>query len=303
MKVQLTAFDNLRSSYHTDLRAVLREKVNHVINTGRHLDVEESERTALRDVADLEAPELYGHRILIAGDWHLSHEAAIMAFDLAVRRGADVIFQVGDFGVWPGTHGQEFLNVVEALATDTGIDLAWVDGNHEDFTQIYRYPVAASGWRPIRRGVYHAPRGHVWDWQGTRFAAMGGATSLNRPDLIPGASWWAEEEITSGDLYRFQDNLDAPVDVLFTHDTLSTAVMPFGHHNTFSAKELDRAEKHRFMLDAAAEMAQPELIMHGHFHTSVQQDVTLDSGKTTTIVGLDKETATGAFMLMDLPVQ
>lgn len=49
---------------------------------------------------------------------------------------ADLILQVGDFGIWPGRGGQLYLEAGDQALAEAGLRLWFIDGNHEDFEQL-----------------------------------------------------------------------------------------------------------------------------------------------------------------------
>lgn len=260
----------------------------------------DAEVEAIKVAATITEPPEGNGKILIVGDLHRKSQPLIAAFAKAKECGAKTIFQVGDFGIWPGLAGWQWLEMVALLSRITGITMIFIDGNHEDFEQIERYPVNQFNWRPMRPGVFHAPRGHVFSHCGIRFGAMGGATSLDRQSRIPGASWWPGEEITSKDLYNLKANVDnTAVEVLLTHDTLTYAELPLDRQLKFPRPEVLRAENHRKLLDAAAEIAQPKVLIHGHFHLPKRQAFRAPWGRMVDVISLNKETDDGAYALIE----
>jgi hypothetical protein len=89
-----------------------------------------------------------------------------------------VILQLGDFGY---TLDAAFMRRVERTLARTGLHLVFVDGNHEAFTYLYRYPIGGNGLRTLTPHIHQLPRGFRWTWAGVRFLALGGAYSVDRP--------------------------------------------------------------------------------------------------------------------------
>jgi predicted phosphodiesterase len=83
-------------------------------------------------------------RVAFAGDWHANTRWAVAAVTFAAERGADVIVQLGDFGY---EYRAAFLDGLERALSRTGLRLLFVDGNHEDFPTLLRYPVRRNGCR------------------------------------------------------------------------------------------------------------------------------------------------------------
>ena len=109
-------------------------------------------------------------RVLLVGDLHANLGAVLAVIDHASALGVDLILQVGDYGHWPrDRHGQKFARRVEARLALRGLDLWWVDGNHEDFVFLAQASQAApaeSATYPITKdklicGLRLDGRGHV----------------------------------------------------------------------------------------------------------------------------------------------
>ena len=230
-------------------------------------------------------------RIVVAGDWHGNGIAARNAFVAAYSLGADLVVQLGDFGMWPGEDGAAFLDEVESYAQRSGIPVAWLDGNHEDFDQLLALPVDPdTGLRMVREHVWHMPRGSAWEWQGVRFRVLGGATSLDRLSRWPGTSWWLQESVNDLDLEEVSAGGDC--DVLLTHDCPTGVEIPGIHHRSYAdarfwpVSELERAWDHRDRIAQAAKATKPRHLWHGHFHVRYSDEARLHQGGLTSVEGL-----------------
>ncbi len=225
--------------------------------------------------------------VLIVGDWHGNTRFALRVLERARKDGISDIFHLGDFGVWPGPEGQKFLNELESYLSTRGqgMGIRFVDGNHEDFPQLYNYPINSDGFREVRPHIHHIPRGHTWWVDGRRWMGLGGATSLDRPRRIPGVSWWPEEELTVGEAYRAA--IGPSVDVMLTHDCPDRVEIPGLGQYSWPHDELIRAEKHRERVSMVVDELRPYILFHGHFHRRYNWHRISENGHTTKIVGLD----------------
>ena len=147
----------------------------------------------------------------------------------------DVVVVTGDFGgIWFGdARDDEALGCLESLP----FTLAFVDGNHENYDALERYPVAE--WHGgkvhrVRPHVLHLMRGQIFELDGYRFFTMGGAKSHDIEDgiLEPDApdfeqrlmtlrrkpraryrvnhiSWWAQELPSDEEYAEARRKLDA----------------------------------------------------------------------------------------------
>lgn len=206
-------------------------------------------------------------RVLFAGDWHGNLGWAANCVGMAEAASADAIVQLGDFGIWPGPDGQRYLDMLEIALASVDLTCYFIDGNHEDFPQLYRYPLDEDGTRVVRPHIRHLPRGFRWEWAGLTFLALGGATSLDKPMRREGVTWWPEEELTSADLLLALDG--GPVDVMLTHDCPSDVVIPGINPVSdlqWPREELRRANNHRERLGFVVDKLVPHRLLHGHFH-------------------------------------
>lgn len=161
----------------------------------------------------------------------------------------DTVIICGDFGlVWDykGESKEEkyWLDWLEEKPFTT----VFVDGNHECFNRIYQYPIKEwNGGKvhEIRPSVLHLMRGEVFEIEGKKIFAFGGASSHDISDgiidgsdpnwkekakkmdkhkkymyRIKGISWWQEELPSDEELKNGLNNLAKygdKVDFIVTH--------------------------------------------------------------------------------------
>ena len=188
--------------------------------------------------------------IYITGDCHQDFErfnAGIFPEQKEMTK-EDCVIICGDFGgVWnKDKESKEETRLMEWLDRRPFTTL-FVDGNHENFDRLYGYPVEE--WHggkvhKIRPSVIHLMRGQVFDIEGARFFAFGGASSHDisggilepddpdfkekRKELEKGplpyrvnhVSWWERELPTEEEMEEGRRNLaahDNAVDFIVTH--------------------------------------------------------------------------------------
>ena len=244
--------------------------------------------------ATLEAAD----RIGILGDLHGDLEHLVVVSRTMEARGIHVLLQLGDFGfIWPGTNWGHALDRIENRLRKAGQVLYFVDGNHEDFATLSTFPTSADGLRHVRPSIIHIPRG----WRTTlaharTFAALGGASSIDRGLREHGVSWWPEESITEADLERLGTE---PVDILVGHD--APAPWPkldsrLGRTPSWWSEDDQRyADGGRQMLTRAFNALHPKLFFGGHFHLYLADSLAFPAGFTTTMVTLDMNGSNRAF--------
>lgn len=214
-------------------------------------------------------------RIMVLGDSHGALGFVTQALEFAAKTDCQMLHVVGDFGYW--THvedGIRFLDEVNAVAELLGILVTWTDGNHENFDDLYKIPVDDDGFRRVREYIWHCPRGHMWRMGKVNFLSMGGAHSIDGPggvwgpDRGPGNGWWKQESITMDEvetairtMMDWANRTPYPdVDVMFTHDAPTSVSLPPSIHG------YPAAEENRERLQQVYEAAQPQLLVHGHYH-------------------------------------
>lgn len=180
----------------------------------------------------------------------------------------DYVIVCGDFGlVW--SNSEEELWWRNWLHKKTFTTL-FVDGNHENFDTINKYPV--STWNGgkihfINDSIIHLMRGQVFTIEGKKFFTMGGASSIDKQFRKEGVSWWREELPTKKEYDEAMKNLNkhnGTVDYVLSH-TCSTKIM----EQLCYVKETNDLNSFFNMLDKKL------IYKHwyfGHFHEDMQVD-------------------------------
>ena len=209
-------------------------------------------------------------------------------------RGIKHLVVLGDFGfLWPGHNWGIDLDKLSRRLTMAGQILAFVDGNHEGFDILLKFPIADDGLRWIRPNIVHIPRGYRTVLEsGATLAALGGANSVDIGHRVLGRSVWSEESVTEVDLAALGHHR---ADILIGHDaplnlpTLDAWLAATDHGwppagRAYSAA--GRAMFHRGFLQV-----QPRLYLGGHYHRHIDELVTYPAGDAefqTRVVILDQ---------------
>lgn len=206
----------------------------------------------------------------------------------------DYVIITGDFGLWKDDENLRYwMNWLDEKPFTT----LWVDGNHENFDLLYKYP--ASYWNGgkihrINNSVIHLMRGQVYDIGGCKIFAFGGAMSRDisagiletddplfkekRKKLdksgslyrINKVSWWEQEmpndlEYTAG-IKSLMKN-DNAVDYIITHccSSITQAVFSFGAYET---------DKLTDYFNVIKNSVKYKKWFFGHYHDDLQVDGT-----------------------------
>lgn len=140
----------------------------------------------------------------------------------------DKLLICGDFGyIFRGNKEEEkFLDEIEK---DANFDILFVDGNHENFPEIYKFPI--QDWyggkvHRIRNNIYHLMRGEIYTINDKKLFVFGGGYSIDkgwriaREEYGYSKCWWKEEFPTQQEIDNAFNNLEKnnwKIDYIFTH--------------------------------------------------------------------------------------
>ena len=203
----------------------------------------------------------------------------------------DTVIICGDFGlVWSykGESKEEkyWLDWLE----DKPFTTVFVDGNHECFNQLYQYPIKEwNGGKvhEIRPSILHLMRGEIFEIEGKKIFAFGGASSHDISDgiidgsdmnwkekaknldrqrkhmyRVKGISWWSEELPSDEEMKNGLNNLanhGDKVDYIVTHCGPQSIVALFSHG-------LYKSDYLTEYLSAIAEDTNFNAWFFGHYH-------------------------------------
>lgn len=174
----------------------------------------------------------------ITGDTHRDTKRILEYIDLH-NKGVkfDMLMVCGDFGfVLTGSKEENlFLDFIEKEAN---FEIVFVDGNHENFPEIYSYPIEIwNGGKVhrIRRNIRHLMRGEIYNINGKTFFTFGGGYSIDKIRRLKyqeehkQAIWWKEEFPSKEEIDNAFTNLEShnwTVDYIVTHSAPSS-ILPF----------------------------------------------------------------------------
>lgn len=205
--------------------------------------------------------------IIIAGDTHGDLLQIDMLIAAAKSEGAALIIQVGDFGFLWSTNN---LGDIERSLAAAGVELWWLDGNHENFDMLGRLGASPDDTdaTQLTDHVKYLPRGFRFEIDGCSFMAFGGAVSVDKGSRKPYVSWWPQENVTAGQVMRVDDE---PVDVLLSHDAPGANIQLTSFLNGPKAMRLApsltaESEASRRLVETVYDTVRPKLAVHGHYH-------------------------------------
>ncbi|GFZ91529.1 hypothetical protein GNZ21_02605 [Nesterenkonia alkaliphila] len=271
---------------HTDSMSVGPSRVKSMSSTDSTQDTDTARR---------------GATVAIAGDWHANTSWAIRSLRHLHSLGVREVFQLGDFGIWPGQKGADYLDALQEVLEELGMRVVVTPGNHEDYHQISELSAQNRDQHPAHAGfealgavmwsrdrIALLSRGHRFTRSGWSFVSLGGAPSVDFEHRITGQSWWIEETITRDDVATVVAG--GPADVMLTHDApepwhgtdmvAKIVQTPLGR----SAEVLAYAAEGRRRLDAAFQAVKPRVLAHGHYHVKDSTRVQIEGCDHETLV-------------------
>lgn len=253
-----------------------------------------------------------------AGDWHGDTGWAQKALARLALVGVGTVYQVGDFGLWPGDRGFKYLRKVAASLSQHDQRLYVVLGNHDDHDKHAQMVEAEDGWLRLRSEAYErirfAPRAHLWEAHGLRFASLVGAGSIDRGLRTPGRDWWAEEEISDSDCAALVEmarergwlpggraEAGSGVDVFVSHEApAGLRIRSWAQESRpawFTVEVEHYCWAQRVRLRGAVDQLAPNWLVHGHWHLRYSQvllGATPDGGAyECQVIGLANEGTSG----------
>lgn len=224
-------------------------------------------------------------KFYLVGDTHGDLSFASRICKAAEADGVDTIYQLGDFGVWPGDSGQYYLDTLSENAGKRGVTWKVTLGNHEDYDQLDQIAGVERGSFNLRENIrILGYKAGVWQHGDIRFACIGGAVSIDRNMRMPHVSYWPQETIKDVDLWSLETQMGFwkwdGVDILLSHDAPTSIPTWDGFIKNDSWSNANREQ-----MDLAYDIARPRFGFHGHYHKYLNYTHDYRGGRAT-VVGL-----------------
>lgn len=223
-------------------------------------------------------------KILIAGDTHGNEKHIERVFSHAQNEECELIIQVGDFGYgWsfdPAGNDRFSLRCAE-LVDQTGIEIWWLGGNHENYDDLYAKigDDLPKGFEMFP-GVVYLGRGYSFVLDDVKFLACGGAVSVDRRMRVPYVSWWPQEAINNVDIERCK--VAGKVDVLLTHDFAWESDIVDRHLDSYWGEVAQRdTEANRRRVSEILHNCDADRMFHGHLHHFYSEMLSYSHGGMT----------------------
>lgn len=201
--------------------------------------------------------------IYITGDTHGISEAFLDRFE-NLPEPEDTVIIAGDFGFIWGERQKDELEIMK----NQPFTIAFVDGNHENFNELYALPV--ENWNGgkvhrVAKNIVHLMRGELFNISGKTFFTFGGAYSIDKMFRTENVSWWKQElpdEAEYSHARQTLENCGFNVDYIITHtcpDSIVERVCARPNHHDLELRNF---------LQWIADNTQFKLWFFGHYHNN-----------------------------------
>ncbi len=154
----------------------------------------------------------------------------------------DYLIVCGDFGFifFDNEREKEKLDLLEKKP----FNILFVDGNHENFNALYKYPVedfCGGKTHKIRKNIRHLMRGQCFTIEGKTFFTMGGAYSIDRAMRQKNVSYWDAEMPNNEEYKEASDTIfknNNKFDFIITHTAPRMIIRFLGYYPDFHDMEL-----------------------------------------------------------------
>lgn len=236
--------------------------------------------------------------VLVVGDLHQNLGAALEVIDYA-STSADLILICGDFGYWPRhPAGIDYLRTVQNHLARHGLQLWWVDGEHDDLVALARIRAAADGRRQLSSNIWHLPRGFRWTWHGVDWLAVGGGISMDSSGRPYGKPWPAREELGEAEVANVLSA--GPAQVLLTHMAplgvrhirrqLGQHLPPWRRTGPWPTGRMVRSDEQQRRIRRLLDGVGASRLIHGHHNLHYQETLDTQHGEVL-VTGLADDTA------------
>jgi len=234
------------------------------------------------------------NRIFVCGDTHIPSDIQKLngrnfpeQKELTKK---DVLIQLGDFGgIWYALgENKEQEYWLEWLATKN-FTTAVVLGNHENYDIIETLPWTTMWGNDVQyyetpksgNRIYFFKRGAIYNINGKKILAIGGAHSIDKDFRTPHKSWWPQEDITRKETQACFDELEEKgftADYILTHTCPSRIVVEFLIESNayYQGKIHDTTAEFLDEIDNRVEFGEWHF---GHMHIDYTHTETSDDGK------------------------
>lgn len=211
--------------------------------------------------------------VYITGDCHGDFERIVeFCEDACTMAEDDVLVILGDAGI--NYYGIPTDNELKQMLSDLHITLLCIHGNHEmrpETIETYEEVEWNGGNVYIEQeypNLLFAKDGEVYNLDGRRCIAIGGAYSIDRYSRTPYVSWWPDEQPSYEIMVKVEMQLTKKhwnVDVVFSHTCPLKYIPREGFLPNINQDTVDRSTEE--WLDSIEDRLKYDIWYCGHWHT------------------------------------
>ncbi len=220
--------------------------------------------------------------IFVTGDIHGSydiHKLASSRFDARNLSKDDYLIICGDFGlVWDGSNSEQYWR---RWLDEKPFTTLFVDGNHEGFTALNELPTMSWHGGKVHQAaesVFHLMRGELFELDGRKVFAMGGAKS-SAYDIAhrqAGISWFPEEIPSSEERDHAIEVLEEAnwnIDLVITHCAPTSAKLSL--ELATDRLDIHPMDEYTDWLDSIMQKLTYKHWFCGHYHVDAALDANI----------------------------
>ena len=191
----------------------------------------------------------------------------------------DILIQLGDFGlVWElfgeNPSQEQWLDWIASRNYTTAVVL----GNHENYDILETLPYTTKWGNDVQYleretgTIYFLKRGGVYEINGKKILAIGGAKSIDKGARIEGLSWWSQEILSESEMeYTMEqiDKHDRKFDYVFSHTCPQNVMTDFLPHGSY-VKFYDPVSE---FLDEIENLIEYKEWHFGHLHNDLEKEI------------------------------
>jgi len=161
--------------------------------------------------------------IYYVGDIHGRVDDVAAIDRAAIKAGAEIVVQVGDFGIhWPEAKPCPINKYFEKRKRQGRPGPVWYTcgGNHDNWDKLNKLSAAQNSASLVELApdCYYVPRGTIIVLDDKSHLFFGGAESTDKHHRTEGRNWWSEETPSAEEFQRFFDGMEQHPEVVVTHD-------------------------------------------------------------------------------------
>lgn len=171
--------------------------------------------------------------------------------------------------------GRDTMGELSDIATDTGNQIYFIDGNHDNHKLIYKHlpDRHVRSVTEIMPSLFFCDRGSIVNFNSDNWVCFGGAVSIDKARCTPDVNWWSTENHTQEDIDAINVLANVGLDIhgIFCHQIPYSALpacLPEWHKIPFfsTPEIMEESWNNCRLMQAIVDSLNPARVIHGHMH-------------------------------------